>query len=667
MIQAAVPPGRCTAFAIVLALWLAATRSSAQVVPSPPSTPPAPFDNLAAVAPFAESFAREGLARHHVAGASIAVVADGHIVSSSVGVADPATGARLEPSTSRFHIASVTKLITAIAVMQQVEAGALDLDASVAGYLEPALQHVSGGQTVRVRDLLTHTAGYADRWVGMSATRAEDVWPLSTYLDRRAAPVVDAPGSVPRYSNYGYALAGHLVERVSGVPFAAYVRDRIFAPLGATRSYVGPRAPDRDDAMGFFYRDTITAEPRVFEHTVPAGGVHATVPDLARIVGAVLSDGSFDGVRVLSAESALAIRSAQFTPHQGLAGWGFGLYERAGWNDEAWIAGGEVPGISTRALLVPARGLAIVIAVNRKDPSLASALFDAVMSRLPPGPARARRTPPGIVDDRPGAVHEGAGVRLEGRYRLALGDPSSFLAFASLFVPSLTLTPRDAHTLNVVFANAGRPSELWHVASDDALLDATGRAVAAVRRDAVGRPTHILVWDHDAGLVTFARTPWWDAPELTLLILLAALGTSVVTLAVLALSWAGRGRHRASASATATGDAVPASTGTNSPSRPAGLVAAMTVVFLVAFSIGLAQMAIVHDDRFAFGVPLWFRGVLWMPVALACAWLWLVARLRRWRATGVGPWSRMGYIWLATVTLAALAVMVHWNLFGARL
>ena len=93
----------------------------------------------------------------------------------------------------------------------------------------------------------------------------------------------------------------------------------------------------------------------------------------------------------------------------------------------------------------------------------------------------------------------------------------------------------------------------------------------------------------------------------------------------------------------------------------------MTVVFLVAFSIGLAQMAIVHDDRFAFGVPLWFRGVLWVPVALACAWLWLVARLRRWRATGVGPWPRMGYIWLATVTLAALAVMVHWNLFGAPL
>lgn len=177
-----------TAIGFAIALAIVSQRLDAQTPIPPLAIPPAVFGNTEAVAPFAESFAREGLSRFHAAGASLAVIVDGRIVSSSVGVADPATGARLDPSTARFHIASVTKLITAIAVMQQVEAGALDLDASVARYLEPELQSVLDGKVIRLRDLLTHTAGYADRWVGMAATRADDVWPLKTYLERRAAP-----------------------------------------------------------------------------------------------------------------------------------------------------------------------------------------------------------------------------------------------------------------------------------------------------------------------------------------------------------------------------------------------------------------------------------------------------------------------------------------------
>ena len=651
-------------------MGMVSQRLGAQAPTPPPAIPPALFDSTAAVAPFAETFAREGLSRFHVAGASLAVIVDGRIVSSSVGVADPATGARLDPSTARFHIASVTKLITAIAVMQQVEAGALDLDASVARYLEPELQPVLDGKNIRLRDLLTHTAGYADRWVGMAATQADDVWPLKTYLERRAAPVVDSPGSVTRYSNYGYSLAGHLVERSSGVPFAAYVRDHIFIPLGATHSYVGPRPADQDDALGFFYRDAITAEPRVFEHTVPAGAAHASIPDLARVVGAVLGDGSFDGRRVLSPESAKAIRSAQFTPHPGLAGWGFGVYERTGWRDEAWVAGGEIPGLSTRVLLVPARKLAIVVAVNRKDPSLASALFDAVMSRLPPGPAGTRFSiPSSSTAERSGVPETGNIAQLAGQYRLTLGDPSSFLAFASLFVPSLSVTPLDDQTLTVTFANADRPSERWRVSSDARLVDINGRMAAAIRRDAVGRATHIFVADPEAGLVTFARVPWWDSSELTLLILLTALVTSVATLAALALSAAGIGRRgaRSSANGSSPDARVPHSARADSAWRPAGLVAATTIAFLAAFSVGLAQLAIVRDDRFAFGVPLWFQGVLWLPVGLGGAWLWLVVAISRSDRERVGPWRRMGYVWLAGVTLAALAVTVRWNLFGAQL
>ena len=179
----------------------------------------------------------------------------------------------------------------------------------------------------------------------------------------------------------------------------------------------------------------------------------------------------------------------------------------------------------------------------------------------------------------------------------------------------------------------------------------------------------MLVSDATAGLVTFARLSWSEAPEPTLLILLTALGTSILTLAGAILP-AGRFRRRrrelraGDASAPASVPVAPDATLLRAAAR---LVAAITLVFLVAFSFGLAQLAILHDDRFALGVPLWFRGVLWLPVALSGAWLWLVFGLWSTRGTRIRRGSRVGNVWLAAVTLATLVVLVHWNLFGAHL
>ena len=221
-------------------------------------------------------------------------------------------------------------------------------------------------------------------------------------------------------------------------------------------------------------------------------------------------------------------------------------------------------------LLVPARKLAIVVAVNRKDPWLpASALFDAVMSRLPPDPLGPDR-PHHVAALPSGPVSETGDItQLAGQYRLTLGDTSSFLAFASLFVPSLSVAPLDNQTLTVTFANADRPPERWRVTSDATLVDVSSRMAGAMKRDAAGRATHILVSDPEAGLVTFARVPWWDSSELTLLILLTALVTSVATLAALALSTAGIGRRaRSSANGASPEAPVPHSPRTEFGSLP---------------------------------------------------------------------------------------------------
>ena len=166
----------------------------------------------------------------------VSLVSGDSLSSRAFGVADPATQAPIVADRARVHIASVTKLFTAVAVLQQVEAGTIDLDAHIEHYLEEPLRLQFAGRGIRVRHLLSHSAGFADRWVGIASTTPELVPPLTDYLRQRVPTIVEPPGQSPRYSNYAYALAGHIVERVTGESFSAYVTAKILRPLGADHS-----------------------------------------------------------------------------------------------------------------------------------------------------------------------------------------------------------------------------------------------------------------------------------------------------------------------------------------------------------------------------------------------------------------------------------------------
>jgi CubicO group peptidase (beta-lactamase class C family) len=580
------------------------------------------------------TFVPQALERYRVAGASIAIVEDGQVQGLSFGVVDPGTNDPIDPFTTRFHIASVTKLITALAVVQLAESGRLSLEDPIARHLPPPLAEGFGHAPIRIRHLLTHTAGFSDRWVAMAADSPAGVWPLQRYLSERRPALLDAPGTVIRYSNYGYALAGHIVEQVSGRSYADYVTTHILAPLAASRSYVGPREPDRSDAPGFFYRDRVTMEPRVYEHGVPAGGVHAPVTELARIVGAVLGDGSFGGVRLVSQAGARQLRQSQFSADPRLPGWGFGLYGYGPVEHDAWIAGGELPGMSTRVLLVPQERLAVIVAVNRKDPTLAMALFAEIRAQ--------RRAPTTVAPPTRDLLVPPVHFK-GGRYRAMFGDSSSFLKVAALFAPEVRLQPRDAGEVLARFSNAGRADEIWRSTAGRLWVDPSGHPVAAFSTGDAGEVTQIFLSDDMAGLATMERVRWWDTGGVTLDVMAVATGSAVATL----LAWPFF-RHR-SAGVLA---------------RPLVTVAGLTLLFVVGFSVGLAELAVLHDDRFAFGIPLWFAVVLWIPLAIATALGWLLVR---WRAIGRDlRWpSTLAVGWSSVVTLALLAVAWHWNLVGA--
>ena len=171
-----------------------------------------------------------------IAGAVVAVVKDGRVLfTKGYGYADVAAKQPVSADGTLFRIASISKLFTWTAVMQLVEQGRLDLDGDVNRYLDFQIP-ATYAQPVTMRHLMTHTAGFQVTFPDYSTWPGTRVWPLKEFLIRFLPRRIFPAGTTPAYSNYGAALAGYVVERISRQSFDEYVAEHIFKPLGMLRT-----------------------------------------------------------------------------------------------------------------------------------------------------------------------------------------------------------------------------------------------------------------------------------------------------------------------------------------------------------------------------------------------------------------------------------------------
>ena len=234
-------------------------------------------------------------------GAVVAVTTrDGLMFAKGYGQADVEGKRPLTADTTLVRPGSISKLFTGIAVMQLVDQGKLDLDRNVNDYLDFAVPTPEGGVAVTLRLLLRHRAGFEERIKGMFS-RGLAPEPLGHWVMHSQPPRLFSQGDVPAYSNYGVALAGYIVERVSGEPFASYMTHHILEPLGMKDSSFQQPLPDRLASMmakGYRAAD----KPLGFFETIadsPAGGLSATGTDMARFMRALLNGGELEGARIL--------------------------------------------------------------------------------------------------------------------------------------------------------------------------------------------------------------------------------------------------------------------------------------------------------------------------------------------------------------------------------
>ncbi len=327
-----------------------------------------PFDSAAS-----DRYVEGEMRAARIPGAAIGIVKDGQILYvKGYGVADPA-GRAVTPQTP-FFLGSVSKSFTALAIMQLVEAGKIDLDAPVQRYLPGfRLADPPAAQAITVRQLLEQTSGlstYAGEvaFVGESASIETLVRGLAAL--KPASP----PGVRFRYSNLNYVVLGNVIEAVTGGSYADYVTRHIFAPLGMAHSYASPEKARADGlATGYQYFFGLArpvASP-LNPGSVPAGRLIASAEDMARYLAMWLNEGKSGGVALVtpSGRAQLQAPAAQVTSY---VRYGMGWYTNPD-GSVVWHGGSTENFRASMKILAKDR-LAVVTLYNITDDTL-QALF----------------------------------------------------------------------------------------------------------------------------------------------------------------------------------------------------------------------------------------------------------------------------------------------------
>ena len=311
---------------LVAAVLLPIALPVAAAAAPAPATSQARLKDLPA---FIDGVMAQQIASREVAGAVVTVVSGGKVVfNKGYGFADVDRRVAVDGERTLFRPGSVSKLFTWTALMQQVEAGKVGLDDEVNKYLDFRIPDTQS-RPILVRHLLDHTPGFEDRSDGIMARTPADFVPLGAFLKANIPTRVREPGTEISYSNYGSALAGYIVERVSGEAFPDYVDRHIFKPLrmdSATfrEPLTGTRAANM--ALGYELKDgRFVARPfELYTNIMPAGSASATGPDMGRFMLMHLNDGELGGARILKAKTMRQMRETLFRNAPSLPGFAHG-------------------------------------------------------------------------------------------------------------------------------------------------------------------------------------------------------------------------------------------------------------------------------------------------------------------------------------------------------
>lgn len=569
------------------------------------------------------AFVRAQIERRHIAGAVVVVVKDGAVLlEQGFGLADVAARRPMDRLTP-MRIGSVTKLLTALAVMQLADEGRVSLDDDVARHLDFTLPETSDRPAVTLRRLLSHQTGFADRIGGIGTSGAPIE--LGQFLRTRTQPRLRQQDDVVAYSNYNAALSARVVERVSGERFEAYLARRIFEPLMmAHTTAIQPAPSSLQTSFGYVRADAPPTRVSMAADVimeVGSTGVVAPGADMSRLLLALLEATP----RVVSRSALDEMMTAQTRVPLGFMG--LGMYSPLGMGGNPFVGhdGGTGAFQSVIALLPGAR-FGLFASYNSEGAAEAlsptAELLQFVATRYFPGERTAGSRSSAIAGTyAPTRRVETSLFRLRALLQqISIGSTLDGSSIRPAFLP---VAQPLAMTAPGVYAWAGR--DVAFVGSgDEALMQ-------------VGAPPGM-----------FRRVPWWEnagwvVPAITLGMLVAFGSLVIWPVAIV------RGRYR-----------------DRSARWPHITIRLALLLHLVAWTLGLWMVfawwpAVALSSPAVTPVALTVYAAAWSAVVMTIVAVWQAVTVNR------GPrstWAAAREVFLLLILVVLAVLSVYWRIAG---
>ena len=580
----------------------------------------------------------------HIAGATIAFVVDNKpFFAKGYGYADVAAHKQVDPESTMFRVGSVSKLFTWTAVMRLVEEGKLDLDADINKYLAGSDFQIpeTYPEPITLRHLLSHTPGFEDHVIGLFGRSTDDLEPLGQLLAHNLPARVRKPGLLASYSNHGTAVAGYIVQLVSGKPWEEYIEETILVPLGMTHTTIRQPAEDKlppEMSKGYAYADGHFVE-KGFEYVppAPAGSMSASAGDIVKFMIAHLQNGEYHGARILNEDTARQMHSLLFTHDPRIEGMAYGFMRMKYGDEEIVEHGGDTFLFHSFFVMLPQRNSGFFVSYNTTTAGSArNTLLTALMDRYYP-PANPLPIKPTSDFAKRAALYPGNYGAIRHSYTTAAKLGAMFsVARVSVDDDNLVLSIGDDFVMRFVEIEP----ELFR--------EVEGERMVAFHEDPSGQVTQMFL---SGSPVAWLRLPWYETPEASLVLI----GSCVAILLSAVIGWPlaafiNRG-HAQTAQRTAG-------------SRFATWFAWLTSLAILVV-LGLGMIPFSDPEEIGYGMPPLLSGLLLAsPVLAALVAGVFVCSLVAWAR---GYWrlsARLHYTCVLVAGLMFVWFLNHWNLMG---
>ncbi len=629
--------------------------------PKPPSTPakalkevptevkqPAVLHEMTAadVEAFLDGVLPLQLAREDIAGATVAVVKDGKLLfARGYGYADVAKKAPVSAETTLFRPGSVSKLFTWTAVMQQVEQGKLDLDRDVNDYIDFKIPPMDG-KPITLRNIMTHTPGFEETIQELFVGNEKSLSPLNVYLKAHLPVRIYAPGTTPAYCNYATALAGYMVQRVSGEPFFDYVDNHILKPLSMSHTTFRQPLPDGLKPLMSKGYEVASQPAKEFEfvEAAPAGSSSSSATDMARFMIAHLQDGELDGVRILRPETARLMHSSQFTSVPGMNAMALGFYEETRNGHRIIGHAGDTEYFHSDLHLIPDAATGFFISYNsagKGEISPRNAVWEGFLDRYFPVD---ESTPPAVAT----AAQDAR--MLAGRYIVSRRHETSFMRLLTAIGQAKVFANADGTiSVDAIKDLNGQPKKFREI-GPLMFKEIGGQDRLAFKRDDGG-----MLMAIDFPFMVYHKAAWYESSALQVPLLVFSLAIFGLTLFIWPISALIRWHYGRKLDVAA-------------PKRLLRLLVrvacvvniAFVLAFVAFFYFGLKDIGL-FSPRYNYVLHL-IQIIGWLGVI--GTFIALCNMIVAWRTRGTWLWTRIADTVIALACIGFVWFVFTWNVLN---